>query len=318
MKNILIFFNFLLCVTVYGQDYNALISKADGFYNTNAYAQSVEAYKEAFKIEQKRPSDLYNAACAAALAGEKSIAFEWLEMSIEYGWTNIAHLKSDTDLTSLHELKEWGMLIDKLQKKLDIIEKDYDKPLQAELLQVYEEDQKYRMQLNETEEKYGRGSKEIQDLWSVIVEKDSINLIKVKSILDKYGWVGTDKVGGTANQALFLVIQHSDLATQEKYLPMMREAVQNKKASGSSLALLEDRVALREGKKQIYGSQIGRDNDTGKYFVSPLEDPDNVDKRRAAVGLQPLADYVQRWGIVWDVEGYKKEMEQKGKAVKKD
>lgn len=43
-------------------------------------------------------------------------------------------------------------------------------------------------------------------------------------------------------------------------------------------------------------------------FVLPLEDPDNVDKRRAEVGLGPLADYVKQWNIVWDVEEYKKQL----------
>jgi hypothetical protein len=144
--------------------------------------------------------------------------------------------------------------------------------------------------------------------WKNINEKDSINLIKVKSILDKYGWVGPDVVGGQGNLTLFLVIQHSDQATQEKYLPMMREAVKNGKAQGSSLALLEDRVALRQGKRQIYGSQIGRDPETQIYFVSPLEDPDNVDKRRAEVGLGTLSTYVSHWQIKWDVEQYKKDL----------
>jgi hypothetical protein len=40
----------------------------------------------------------------------------------------------------------------------------------------------------------------------------------------------------------------------------------------------------------------------------PLEDPDNVDKRRAAVGLEPLADYVKSWDIEWNVEAYKKQL----------
>ena len=38
----------------------------------------------------------------------------------------------------------------------------------------------------------------------------------------------------------------------------------------------------------------------------PLEDPDNVDKRRQQVGLGPIKDYVSEWGIIWDVEEYKK------------
>jgi len=87
---------------------------------------------------------------------------------------------------------------------------------------------------------------------------------------------------------------------------MMREAVKEGRAYASSLALLEDRLALRQGKKQIYGSQIGFDKETEKYIVQDLEDPDNVDKRRAEVGLPPLADYVKNWNIVWNVAEYKK------------
>ena len=67
-------------------------------------------------------------------------------------------------------------------------------------------------------------------------------------------------------------------------------------------------MALRKGNKQVYGSQIGQDAETGLYYVSPLEDPDNVDKRREKVGLGPLADYVLRWNIVWEVETYKKQL----------
>lgn len=88
----------------------------------------------------------------------------------------------------------------------------------------------------------------------------------------------------------------------------MREAVKNGNANGADLALLEDRVALRTGKKQIYGSQIWRDPETGKFHVMPLDDPDNVDERRAAVGLGKLQDYISIWGVKWDAEEYKKEL----------
>lgn len=56
---------------------------------------------------------------------------------------------------------------------------------------------------------------------------------------------------------------------------------------------------MREGKKQIYGSQIITDPKTGKDTMAPIEDFANVDKRRAAVGLQPLEEYVSQWGIVY-------------------
>jgi len=37
--------------------------------------------------------------------------------------------------------------------------------------------------------------------------------------------------------------------------------------SGSHLALLQDRILMREGKPQIYGSQIINDPDTGEQIV---------------------------------------------------
>ncbi len=140
------------------------------------------------------------------------------------------------------------------------------------------------------------------------------------AIIDRYGWLGTDVIGVQGNATIFLVIQHADIAIQEKYIPMMRDAVKKGKAFGSDLALLEDRVAFRQGKRQIYGSQIGRDNETHNYFILPLEDPDNVDKRRAEVGLSTIAEYVNHWQIKWDVEQYKKDLpalESKVKLINK-
>ena len=322
MKNSIAILSFLMFTTaVCGQNFKALVSKADSFYNAKNYPKSVEFFKEAFsetfKADQKKASPFYDAACAAALAGDNKLALEWLNTAIDKGWTNISHTKTDTDLTSLHDLKEWQATLDKLQKKLDVLEANYDKPLKAELLTILEEDQKYRQQLGPLEKKHGWDSKEMKDFWIIINAADSVNLIKIKAILDKNGWVGADKVGNEASNALFLVIQHSDLPTQQKYLPMMREAVKNKKASGGNLALLEDRVALGEGRKQIYGSQL-RGDGKGGYFLSPLEDPDNVDKRREEVGLPPIAEYIQRWNLVWNVEEFKKESAQREAQNKKN
>ena len=183
-----------------------------------------------------------------------------------------------------------------------------NKLLIAKLDSIKTDDQKYRLQIDGIDKKYGRESREMKALWKIIKEKDSINLIKVTAILDNYGWLGADVVGEDGNTTLFLVIQHSNFSTQKKYLPTMREAVKNGQAKGSELALLEDRVALHEGKKQIYGSQIGRDIETNLYYVLPLEDPDHVDQRRAEVGLPSMAVNLSNWQIKWDVDQYKKDL----------
>jgi hypothetical protein len=298
----------LLSTFSFGQTYKSLIYEADSLYQAKDYKHSIEKYDVAFKIEKTSPGDLYNAACSAALSGDHKKAFKWLNLALENGWSNVQHLKSDSDLISLHQNKKWNKLVDDMQKVVDLREANYDKPLQAKLIAIFDEDQTIRREYIAAQTQYGRESKQVDSLGNIMMFKDSINLILIKEILDTHGWVGPDKVGGQANQALFLVIQHADLATQQKYLPMMREAVKNKNASSNSLALLEDRVALGEGKRQIYGSQIGYDEATQKSYVLPLEDPDNVDKRRAEMGLGPIADYVKRWDIKWDVEEYKKQL----------
>lgn len=298
----------LFFTSVNAQEYSTLIGEANQLYEAKDYKRSTDLYDKAFKMESKNPSHLYNGACASSLAGDTTNAFKWLNLSIENGWTNLRHLKSDTDLDNLHSKKEWGKTIEKLEKKLELVEANYDKPLQAELLTILEEDQKYRKQIHETLKKYSDDSKEMQDLWKVTLQKDSINLLRVKKILDEKGWVGKDKVGAQASNAIFLVIQHSDLETQKKYLPMMKEAVAKGNASAGSLALLIDRIEIREGRKQIYGSQIGTNPDNSTPYVLPLIDPDNVDKRRAEVGLGPISDYVKTWNLVWDVEKYKSEL----------
>ena len=140
-------------------------------------------------------------------------------------------------------------------------------------------------------------------------QRDSLNLRVVERILTNCGWLGPSLIGPDANSTLFMVIQHADLAAQEKYVSMMSEAVKQGTLRAASFALLQDRMALRKGQKQIYGSQIAWNMKTNQYYVLALEDPDGVDQRRKSVGLVPLAVYIQDCcQLIWDVEAYKKDI----------
>ena len=293
------------------QEYSTLIRKAFSLYSLKDYKNSALTYSAAFKANgwKAKSSDRYNAACSWALAEKPDSAFFQLEkIASELNYSNYGHLITDPDLKSLYLDKRWESLLVMVKKNKENAEANLNKPIVAQLDSIYFEDQKYRLQIKEIEEKFGWESKEMKDLWTIIDSKDSINLITIKAILDKEGWLGADVVGEQGNSTLFLVIQHSNQSTQEKYLPMMRNAVKNGKAKGSDLALLEDRVALGQGKKQIFGSQISQNMKTQLYYIRPIEDPDNVDRRRAEVGLDPIADYVSYWQIKWDLERYKKDL----------
>lgn len=291
--------------------YYGLIYKADSLYNAKEYKGSALAYSEAFKANEWNglPDDRYSAACSWALTATPDSAFFQLNrIAKKENYTSYEHITTDTNLNSLHADRRWAVLLDLIKQNKEKAEANFNKPLVAQLDSIFTEDQQYRLQIDEIQKKFGPQSKEMQTQWKIIEEKDAANLNKVKAILDKYGWLGPDIVGKQGSSTLFLVIQHADQKTQEKYLPVMREAVKNGNALSSRLALLVDRVALGQGKKQIYGSQITMDMKTQLYYVRPLEDPDNVDKRRSEVGLEPLEYYVKSWQIKWDAEQYKKDL----------
>lgn len=291
--------------------YQKLTEEAMSHYDKGEFKTAAELFSSAFAIkgDMSQMEDHYNAARSWALANVADSAFYHLDLVVNKGgYSNYNHFVSDNDLTSLGKDKRWGVLRDKVMLNKEALEVNLDRALVARLDSIYLDDQRYRKELDAVADKHGWDSQEVQFLRSTIKEKDSINLVKVKKILDERGWLGKGIIGGQGNTTLFLVIQHADIATQRKYLPMMREAVKNGNANASNLALLEDRVALGIGKKQIYGSQIGRNEETGENYVLPLEDPDNVDARRASVGLGSLQNYVSRWKITWDLEDYKQKL----------
>lgn len=301
---------FFAGATSFAQDmtiYKENVKKAEDLYKNEQYLESAKSYSKAFEsIDWKAyPTDRYNAACSWSLANEKDSSFNHLfRLANNSNYKNLSHLLADKDLNNLHQDQRWNEVVTLVTANKEKAEANLNKPLVKILDSIYVEDQKYRMQLDSIKKQFGWKSEEVQAHWEIIHEKDSLNQIVIKKILNEHGWLGADVIGEQGNSTLFLVIQHSALETQLEYLPLMREAVKKGNASASSLALLEDRTALGQGKLQIYGSQIWSNPETGELFVAPLIDPKNVDQRRAEVGLGTLSDYVGNWQLKWNVDEY--------------
>jgi hypothetical protein len=164
--------------------------------------------------------------------------------------------------------------------------------VKAELEAMLDTDQSHRGEVIALEKKHRRDSTEVKEAWTKQNAIDAQNIRRLEEIIAQHGWPGSKQFGGKAATAAFLILQHSDLAYQKKYLPLAREAVQKGEMRGSSLALLEDRIRLREGQKQIYGSQVTR-NSADEWEPLPLEDEEAVDALRASVGLQPISEYLK-------------------------
>ena len=126
---------------------------------------------------------------------------------------------------------------------------------------------------------------------------DRENLALLDAIVCKFGWPAKSAFGEKAALAAFLIVQHSALPVQETYLPSLKTAVVAKEADPTHLATLEDRINLRNGRPQVYGSQVCHRPD-GRYAWRPLveEDETKLDAVRASIGLRSIKQYAAGFG----------------------
>ena len=148
---------------------------------------------------------------------------------------------------------------------------------------------------------------------------DSVNLNIVSEIINKYGWLGYSDIGIAGNLAMFMVVQHSTLIVQEKYLPLIKNAVLLKRELPTHLAMLEDRIAVRKGDLQTYGTQIFTDSKNRKH-IYPLNEPDSLFVRRKQMHMVDSVGYINQlknYKIEWNLEEYKKELPRLIKEIQK-
>jgi Family of unknown function (DUF6624) len=171
--------------------------------------------------------------------------------------------------------------------------------LRRELVKMGEDNQKHRQEMmNMMDRLATTDSEKVAKKWKQVVERqneiDSKNRQRLDEIVKEHGWPKMSSFGPEASGVAFLIVQHADLEYQKKYLPLIKEAVTKNEARPSDLAMLQDRILKGEGKKQIYGTQVRVNQNTQVMELYPIEDEENVDARRATVGLGPLAQYLKK------------------------
>ena len=125
---------------------------------------------------------------------------------------------------------------------------------------------------------------------------DHENQVRVVSLLEKCGWPQKAIVGEKGMQAVFLVIQHASKELREKYFPLIKASAEKGELTLRVVAMMEDRMLMEKGKKQKYGTQLISYND-GPLRLHPIEDEANVNKRRAAMGMGTIEEYLKQFGL---------------------
>lgn len=115
------------------------------------------------------------------------------------------------------------------------------------IYQISEDDQKFRKVRGEVD-------------WSKQTPLDKKNMQLIDSLYNiKHTYIGKSLVGQKLESTMWSIIQHSDIETMEKYLPIMHDAVKKGELSEGTIKLTIDRIYCAKYNYQPYGSQFGGD-----------------------------------------------------------
>lgn len=306
MKRCFFIFYFLFFISFFltGQpveyfNYYNHICIGDSLFQAKHYAQAGIAYQKAFNVKPGTYNDYYNAACYWSLAKNKEKAIEFLYKYVEKGGTDILHVLGDKDLDYLHETEEWKNFVSTFNEKINKLEVNYNKSLKKQLEEIAVKDQTLRRLYFLALDEFREEDAKMNYYTSLVVQEDSICRVQVANIIDNYGWVGIDEVGTKANLAIWLVIQHAPLEFQEKYLPLLKASVEKGNSKGVHLAYLEDRLLIKKGEKQIYGTQYNFNSETKESYFYPIQNEETVNLRRMKIGLEPIENYARISGVIY-------------------
>lgn len=294
-------------------DYKFLVMRGLEMLKTTNYDSCMTYFQEGFKIKQTSYlSTLRYAACAYS-TGNEDLYQEQLDKAIELSWSGTK---------SIFENYEEFQYLYKTSFEIDLLDK-YDEAALASgvnlsLMEEFKimriEDQKYRKQMRAVSDEHGWDSLQMDSLWALQNPIDSFNTARICQIMDDMGYPGKSIVGPAEASTAFLIIQHSEIETQEKYLDLITKAADNGEVKWRSVALLVDRVNLGQGKPQIYGSQVNTNKETGEYYFSEIAQPFKVDSLRGTVGLGPLQEYADHWDFQWDPVKHSKRVAEEKKS----
>jgi hypothetical protein len=158
---------------------------------------------------------------------------------------------------------------------------EYSELLRLELLGMRERDQKVRE---------GFSSSMSEETMAAIMAVDGEHLGRLKEIVRQYGWPGRSLVGADGAEATWLLVQHAPSPFMKHCLPLLEDAVEAGESEARHYAYLYDRVQVKDGNLQRYGTQY-KFTPEGALEREPLADPVSVDQRRASLGLPTMEEY---------------------------
>jgi murein L,D-transpeptidase YcbB/YkuD len=260
----------------------------------------LNAYQKAFKISQKSSLSMMRAAFCAYQCQQEQVAKNYIQQIVNTDYESAEHAWEDKEVSPELDIARSSNMGTYIQTVFDQknAQLGLNQSLRKQLIAIHTSDQQPRLHVDSVQRIYGQNSSQMHKLWQQIHRSDSLNLVKIEQIIHEYGYPGKSLVGSREMSTAWLIIQHSPLSIQEKYLPLIKKAAKEGEVEKSNLALLIDRIRMNKGQKQLYGSQVTTDS-RGHLSFHPIEDEINVNKRRQESGMESIEEYAKQFGITY-------------------
>jgi hypothetical protein len=112
----------------------------------------------------------------------------------------------------------------------------------------------------------------------------------LQNYISQYGWPFPSKFGNELHETAWFIAIHA--ISKPKLLKQVLNILENALKKGEKVApeyaKLFDRIAIYEGRKQVYGTQFFPSKNG--FYARDLLDPDNVDQRRTSLGLSKFEE----------------------------
>ena len=130
------------------------------------------------------------------------------------------------------------------------------------------------------------------------VAADSLRSEWLEALVGERGLPTPALVGADGVRAAWTLLQHSpDAAFQSRMLPEVERAATRGELPRAEVAMLTDRVLVKSGRPQRYGTSFSVKGD--RLVADPIEDLANLAARRAALGMPAMADYARKLGELY-------------------
>jgi hypothetical protein len=150
---------------------------------------------------------------------------------------------------------------------------------------------------------------------------DSINAIKIKAIVARYGWLGASQIGATRSTYLALALQHFGTADREYFLHILLDSYRKKTFTSTGMMGFIDRYLTNKHEQQLFGIDFCLINGLtvdGADDIYPIYQPTAIEERwKKYSGFTTYTKFIKgTYKFTWNAEEHLKYVPANAKTLK--